>query len=213
MTNLEIRQFLEPWTAIFASVMQTALRDADATIELLGVPRRVERATLVHAAARKGMRHVAEKWEDCLSLVEEPEGDGLDYLLIERGDNVIALRWSRFKGARISRNATFRQQYIEEQQLMPHADDDEVAPRPTVTLGYTIEDDFTEAGRPCWWIGRLVLVREKKHHSDVIDTIARFEKAVDEATGSPAPSARVEARKHELKRLDRLVTKAHRQIG
>ena len=212
MTNVEIVRLCEPWYPSFVRVFRIAMRDVLACVDVLGIPRPVERANWFHGAVRNNFRSLCDHMEPFLRLVEEREGKGLDYVVLDIADTPIAIRWGKWGGTRISRNSTFRQTDIQEQGRFPWdmESDPEMA---TATIGYTVEDDFTEAGRPCWRMGRLALLRERRNDCEFVHNIAIFEKP-DEPTHELGPAnPRVIAREVEVNQMLHVADELRRRIG
>jgi len=212
MTNVKIFEVFAPWIEVFACVFRTAESDVKAAVALMGNPRPTERANIFHLCIREGMRVLAEKYDPLLTLVEEPEGQGLDYVVLQVGEHRIAIRWGKSNGVRINRNSTHRQTEIQQQGCFPFYMETD-AKLPTVTIGYVLEDDFTEAGRPCWWISRLILLRESAVNGEFIHGIANYTKPDSTAENIDRPSPRIVLRENERRRMVGLADKVVRKIG
>jgi hypothetical protein len=171
-SGIELAQILEPWFPVFAVVHQAAMRDQLAAVPILGLPRKTERANDLHRAIRNNFRRMCDLADPLLRLEEEPDGSGLDYLVCSMTDTPFAIRWGRFHKSTIHRNDTLRSRSYQEQGglfgVLPGETTGEMQ---TITIGHTIEDDFTEAGRPQWWVGKLLLLKERPDESEVITTI------------------------------------------
>ncbi len=212
MTNVEIAETVASWYGVFACVFQTAERDAKAAVAMMGNPRRTERANIFHLCIREGMRALAEKHDPLLTLVEEPEGQGLDYVVLEVGEQRIAIRWAKYDGVRINRNSTHRQTGIQQQGCFPFYMETD-AELQTVTIGYVLEDDFTEGGRPCWWMCRLALLRESTVDSEFIHDVATFTRPDSTTERIEQPSPRIVLRDDERRRMVELADDVVRKIG
>src|SRR5687767_13468899 len=113
-TNAEIARMARPWYPAVTQVFEMSWRDAMASVPILGIPRRGERANIVHAALRENFRRLCDDVEPFLTPVEEPDGKGLDYWVLNMGTPV-AFRVGKYNGAGVNRNDTFRQAEIQEQ--------------------------------------------------------------------------------------------------
>lgn len=212
MTNVEIAEVIAPWYEVFTCVFRTAESDVTAGIAVMDNPRRTERANIFHLCIRGGMRVLADRYDPRLTLVEEPEGKGLDYVVLEAGEHRIAIRWARYDGVQINRNSTLRQTEIQQQGCFPFYMETD-AELPTVTIGYVLEDDYTEAGRPCWWICRLALLRESAVGSEFIDGVASFTRPDSTTEIIDQPSPRIVLREDERRRMIELAENVVRKIG
>lgn len=225
LSNRRIVQLVQPFFPSFSSVHQTAMLDTLASVEVMGgLPRRTERANVMHWGVREGMRRlcdlVDEPW---LRLVEKPEGDGLDYIVLGLSPNErLAIRWGRYKFRQwgplrvvgVRRNDTDRTLTMQEQGMLFGDIEEGTDGLPTVSIAHSIEDDYTEAGRPCWWIDRLVLIREREQgSSEFITEVARFTEPnrVLESTFERSP--RVVAREAERSELERLAENLKRRLA
>ena len=178
MTNEEIVSICEPFYPVLGRVFGLAWRNTMNSIAVLGIPTKVERANMMHAAIRTELRRLCDRLDPIVQLIEEPDGGGLDYVLLDSGrEEKLALRWGRYGDGRIRRNPTERQLGIQGQGLLPFSEwsalDADAEPT-VVAIGYTVENDYTEAGCPAWWMGRLVLLRERTTVSEFIHDIAAF---------------------------------------
>jgi hypothetical protein len=206
-SNNDVVHLLEPWFPLFARVGAAAERDFLAGIPILGLPRKTERANDLHRAWRNNFRRVCDLADPLLVLREEPEGQGLDYLLCQMNPEMpIALRWGRFDGERIRRNRTERNNQIQEQGLLFGSMEPDSSDLPSITLAHTIEDEYTEAGRSCLWIGRLLLLRETAGESEVITEVhvyQRPDRSNEPENDVPAPI--VSARHDEIRLFSKFV--------
>lgn len=213
MTNVEIVDVVSPWYKVFAYVFQTAEADVRAAVVEMGIPRRTERANLYHLCIREGMRVLAERYDRVLTLVEEPEGQGLDYVVLHVGEQEVGIRWSKYDGVRINRNATHRTRQIQDQGCFPFYMETN-AGLSSVVIGYLLEDDFTEGGRPCWWTSRLTLLREKSSGDEFIDEVARFAESVPSTVELEShESPRIVLRDDERRRMIGLADRVFRKVG
>jgi|SRR5665213_125886 len=207
LSNAEIVHLTESWFPLFSKVMSASLRDHLAAVPILGIPRKTERACDIHRAARENFRRLCDFTDPLLKLVEEPEGSALDYLICNMSvDSPFAIRWGRYNGTTIRRNRTIRTNDVQEQGYLFGAPDAEIDTMPVVTLGHTIEDEYTEAGIPCWWIGRLYLLRERKRESEVITEVHVFSKPEQQVSPS-SRSPTVSARENEIEEWRKLANK------
>lgn len=200
ITNFEIANGLNPWFPLFGEVVQAGLRDHLAAVPILGLPRKTERANDLHRAIRENFRRLCDLSAPMLELREEPDGQGLDYL-VSRLAEPVAVRWGLYKSGTIKRNDTLRTKCCQEQGLLPLPGVDldvHEADLPLVSLAYPLADDYTEIGVPCWWINRLLLIREREGDSEVITTIADFPQPVVSVNDYSTPSAIVQARAEEI---------------
>ena len=213
MTNFEIVDVISPWYEVFACVFRTADSDVRAVVSGIGVPRRTERANIYHLCIREGMRVLADRYDPVLTLVEEPEGQGLDYVVLHVGDHQIGIRWPKWNGVQINRNDSNRTREIQDQGCFPfymetHAGLD------TVAVAYVLQDDYTEGGRPCWWTSRLVLLREKSFGDEFIDEVARFAQPdVSAVELESHDGPRIVVRNGERRRMIELGDVVFRKVG
>lgn len=199
---------LNPWFPLFGQVVQAGLRDHLSAVPILGLPRKTERANDLHRAIRENFRRLCDlAGTNLLELREEPDGQGLDYLVSRLADPV-AIRWGLYKGGTIKRNNTQRTRSCQEQGLLelPGVDLDVCeADMPLVSLAYPLADDYTEVGVPCWWINRLLLIREREGESEVITTIADFQQPQVGLNTYTTPTAIVQVRAAEIEQWETTV--------
>ncbi|OHB51748.1 MAG: hypothetical protein A2Y12_01295 [Planctomycetes bacterium GWF2_42_9] len=177
MNNKEIAQIVEPFEEGFAEVFHLAWVNVLSTVPHLGIPTKVERANCMHRALRNIMRPICENFSPILEFIEEPDGQGKDYIIIDSGESEpLALCWGRYGNGVIRRSSTIRNQHIQGQGYLFPVEDGVGMPQVTATLGYDVADDFTECGKPCWWMQRLVLLRERQIESEFIKDIYCYEK-------------------------------------
>ena len=168
----------------------------------------------MHAAVREGFRKACDGFgNQAMRLVEEPEGKGLDCVILTLGEVELALRWGRYGNGRISRNNTKRQTMTQEQLTLCGGVDLEIDNLSTASVGYTVEDDYTEAGQPQWWVGRIALLRERVDMSDFIEDIAVFKKPNHSTSYQELDTPRVIARNQEYDALSKIVANLRRKIG
>ncbi|MGA2582620.1 MAG: hypothetical protein ABSG31_05035 [Tepidisphaeraceae bacterium] len=204
--NAELVHLLEPWFPLFSRVGAAAERDFIAAIPFLGLPRKTERANDLHRAWRNNFRRVCDLAEPSFLLREEPEGQGLDYLLCQMNmDLPFVMRWGRFDGETIRRNRTERSKQIQEQGRLFATMEPDAAELPTVTLAHTIEDEYTEAGQSCLWIGRLLLLRERPDESEVITEVCVYQKPNRDPSVNDLPPPLVHARQNETEEWGQLI--------
>ncbi len=206
-SNFELVQQLEPWFPLFARIGEAALRDQLAAVPILGLPRKTECANDWHRAWRNNFRRVCDLAEDFVTLVEEPEGQGLDYLLFRMNpDKPFTMRWGRINGETIRRNRTARTREVHEQGTLFGVATESPSAMPNVTLGFTIEDYFTQVGQPCWWFGRLHLLRERADVSEFMTEVHVYP-APEQNTESPfgVPPPIVIARENEAQELEQMI--------
>jgi hypothetical protein len=212
-SNSELARRLEPWYPVFAAVGTAVQRDFLAAISILGLPRKTERANDMHRAWRTNLRQVCDYADPMITIVEEPDGQGLDYILFNDDNAPFAVRWGRFNGETVRRNRTDRNEQIQEQGVFNFALSEPAggSEMPIVTLAHTIEDEHTEGGRSCLWIGRLLLLRERFAESEVITEVHVYSKPEPENLNefdTPAPV--VEARQEEAMQLKRMIKRIRR---
>ncbi|MCL4197717.1 MAG: hypothetical protein KJZ69_09530 [Phycisphaerales bacterium] len=225
LSNRRIVELVQPFFPSFSSVHQTAMLDTLASVEVMGgLPRRTERANVMHWGLREGMRWLCDKVDEpWLRLVEKPEGDGLDYLVLSFDPSrPLGIRWGRYKCREwgphrvsgVRRNETDRTGTIQEQGVLWGDIEEGTDGLPMVSIAHTIEGDFTEASRPCWWIGRLVLIRERQGGaSEFITEVARFAEPLRIIESEIQPSPRVVAREAERSELERLAENLKRRLA
>ena len=214
ISNQQAMNDLSPWFDLFGEVFEAAQRDHFAAISLLGVPRKTERAGELHRACRENFRRVCDTAAPLLELKEEPDGQGLDYLISRLGQP-LAVRLGFYKNGAIKRNRTDRTRTCQEQNILfPDCDlDEHVQDMPLLTLGYTISNDYTEVGVPCWFISKLLLLRERTGESEVITTIREFSEPKRNAGNYTAPSAIIKARQAELAQWEQMVRRIKKSAG
>jgi hypothetical protein len=177
MNNTDIAQVIEPFEKGFSKVFRLAWKGVIRTVPYLGIPTKIERANCMHRAIRNLMRPFCETLSPILEFVEEPDGQGKDYIIIDSGKSKsLALCWGRFGNGEIRRSQTIRNQFIQEQGYLFAIEDGLSATQVTATIGYDVADDFTEGGKPCWWIQRLVLLRERCRESEFIKNVCCYKK-------------------------------------
>lgn len=212
MTNSEISQMVEPWDDVLACAFDSAISDARDCAVTYGMPRKGERASNVHVYVREGLRCLSDELAPTLTLVEEPEGQGADFVVLNVGEKQLALRWSRWDGVRVNRNRTDRNKHIEEQSCFPfHMETG--GGLISATLAYTLADDYTEAGQPCWWLDRVAIIRERSWGIEIIRDIATFEQPPLEVVTEPYTNPRIVARDDERSRMLALADDVMRKIG
>lgn len=215
-TNAELVQHLEPWFPLIGRVFDHAMYRHRAAVPILGLPRKTERANDLHRAVRENFRTVAEMAAPFIELKEEREGKGLDYLvwrIIQ--DMPFTMRWGIHNAGTINRNRTDRTTEVREQtMLFGHpADEENGTSMPTCSVGFTIEDDYTEVGIPKWWIGRLYLIRERKMQSEVMTEAHVYPPPVEDGNGFEVPPPVVAAREQEVEEWGEMVERIRRNIG
>jgi len=208
-SNAKLVRLLEPWFPVFAEIGSAALRDFKAAIPLLGPPRKTERANDLHRAWRNNFRRACDFAEPLIILREEPDGEGLDYLLCQMNPDIpFVLRWARFDGEAVRRNRTQRSKQVQEQGRLFASMERDATELPTVTLGHTIEDEYTEAGRSCLWIGKLVLLRERWKESEVIAEAHVYSPpGPDASVSGEAPAPLISARQGELEQWGQMINR------
>lgn len=210
LSNPEIVRRLEPWFPVFRLVTDQTLRDVLEGMLVMGTPKKTERASDVHRCYRNNFRQVRDFAESMVTLVEEPDGQGLDYLIFN-GDQPLGVRWGRFDGETVRRNRTGRTQQIQEQGVFEFAEEADVSTMQMVTMAHTIEDEYTEGGHSCMWIGKLILLRERMQVSEVITEVHMFNKPEQsDTTDHETPPAVVEARETEADQLQRMIRRIRR---
>ncbi|MDP9173408.1 MAG: hypothetical protein M3O30_06025 [Planctomycetota bacterium] len=206
--NQDFVHMLEPWFPLFARVGKAALRDFHAAIPMLGLPRKTERANDLHRAWRNNFRNVCDLAEPMLALREEPDGQGLDYLLCQMNpDMPFVLRWGRTDGETIHRNRTERNRTIQAQGRLFASMEPDPSELPVLTLAHTIEDEYTQAGRSCLWMGRLFLVRERPgENSETITEVHVYQNpSYGAGAETDVPPAIVVARQNEREEWGQII--------
>ena len=214
ISNQQAMNELSPWFELFGGVFEATQHDHLASISLLGIPRKTERAGEIHRACRENFRRVCDLASPLLELKEEPEGQGLDYLISRLGQP-LAVRWGFYKNGAIKRNATDRTRDCQEQGILfPECDlDKRVESMPLLSIGYEISNDYTEVGVPCWFISKLLLLRERAGESEVITTIREYSEPKRNAGNYTAPTAIVKARQAELAQWEQMVRRIKKSAG
>ena len=207
ISNAEIVRVLRPWYPVFDRAFLTGQADARCTVPYTGVHRPGERAVVLHATIREAMRDASRMARPFLTLVEEPENEGrLDYLRVEWAGTELAVRWGRYKDGRISRRDSTRQESIQEQGVLFNGMDKEIEELPVVAIGYTVEDDaLTLMNVPQWWMGRLVLMRERVGDSEPIQEITAFDKPETIEPPDLTRDPRIVARESEIDHMKRII--------
>lgn len=178
MNNKEIAEIVEPFESGFSELFPRAWNAVLSTVPYLGIPTKIERANCMHRAIRNYMRPLCEELDPILQFVEEPDGQGKDYMIVDiGGPRTVALCWGRYGNGEIKRCGTLRNQFIQGQGYLFGMEDGVESAQATATIGYDVADDYTEEGRPCWWIQRLVLLRERRKESEFIKEVCTYEKA------------------------------------
>lgn len=205
LTNQQLLEVLRPYFPLVRFVFKSAFRDVRRAQPILGLPRKTERATDMHRAVREQFKLACEcQQSECLELLEEREGLGLDYLVCHAiPDQPIAIRWVHYpNGDVIRRNRTVRQLQARGQgYLFSGLDAEDSEGLVHATFGYVLGDDYIEAGHPCWWLSRVALLREKCGRPDSIADVAFFGKPAQAKLSNKAPSAVVKSREADEKHL------------
>lgn len=217
ISNAEARRLIEPWAESFADVFQTCFRAVARLTQTLGHPHQTERANVVHWALREYFKRFCaldgiDRW---LDVVEEPDGGGLDFLVLKTGSEPIALRFGRWNKGCVRRNATTRtSSAVEEQLLITEFGefDKTLGGYPHFTLAYTVEDEGSAGGAPTWWFNRVVLIRELEGDSEFIFDVAIFKKPRRLTSSIPPPPVIV-GRDADVQRWQKLANKLRRRIG
>lgn len=213
MNNIEIAQIIEPFQEGFSEMFHLAWFEIIRTVPQLGIPTKIERANCMHRAIRNVMRPLCESLSPVLEFVEEPDGQGKDYIIIDSGKSkLLALCWGRFGNGEIRRRQTIRNQFIQGQGYFPYAQD-VGANQVTATIGYDIADDFTEGGKPCWWIQRLVLLKERYRESEYIKDLCVYEKPKEEAEVVGEDYDFTQIREKEYRQIEQSADLIRRKIG
>lgn len=212
MNNTEIAQIIEPFEEGFSEMFLLAWDGVIRTIPYIGIPTKIERSNCMHRAIRNIMRPLCETLSPILEFVEEPDGQGKDYIIIDSGmSKSLALCWGRFGNGEIRRSQTIRNQFIQEQGYLFGIEDGLDSTQVTATIGYDVADDFTEGGKPCWWIQRLVLLRERYRESEFIKDVCVYEKPKKEEIIVEDYVSRI--REKEYRQIERCADIIRRKIG
>ena len=212
MNNTEIAQTIEPYENGFSEVFNLAFQDVGRTVQLLGIPTKIERANCMHRAIRNLMRPFCENLLPLLEFIEEPDGQGKDYIIIHPEESKsLALCWGRYGNGQIRRCPTVRNKHIHGQGLLFPLEDESSIPRITATLGYDVADDFTEGGKPCWWMQRLVLLRERYRESEFIRDICCYEKPEVEEIAAEEYNSQI--REKEIRQIERIADQIRKNIA
>lgn len=211
MNNTEIAEIIEPFEKGLSKMFRLAWDEVIRTVPQIGIPTKIERANCMHRAIRNVMRPFCEILSPVLEFVEEPDGQGKDYIVLDSGKSkLLALCWGRFGNGEIRRSQTIRNQFIQEQGYFPYAQDVEVT-QVTATIGYDIADDFTEGGKPCWWIQRLVLLRERYRESEFIKDVCVYEKPKEKDIIVEEYVSRI--REKEYRQIEKIADLIRKKIG
>jgi hypothetical protein len=223
LTNSDFARVFRPWHPPITKVMQISFRDVLAGIAIHGIYTPAERANVFHAAARRNFQKMCDASGGFFQLVED---GGLDYVALDTGNVRAAFRWPKYDGVKVNRNNTERQKFIRkfgviEDQGTLFGDMDEKMQAKSqepqqisvVSCAYTIEDDYTEGGKPCWFMGKIALLRERIDSSEFIENIQVFEKPAQRDPVLLEESLRVVAREKEIDELQDIVEKIRRKTG
>lgn len=211
-SSIELSHLLQPWFPLFARVGTAAERDVLAAMSLLGIPRHTERAGDFHRAWRNNLRRVCDMASQFFTLREEPDGRGLDYLICQMNPKVpFVLRWGRYNGITVRRNRTERTTLNQEQGLLFDLMESDPSELPVLTLAHTIEDEFTIVGRSQLWIGRLYLVRERQHESEIVAEVHVYSPPDRAAATFETPAPIIARRNDEDAEWRRIVEGIRRQ--
>ncbi len=207
--NDDFESALSPIFPVIADLYKAAEADVLASIPLLGPPRRVERAGRMHQAVRNQLRALCdrEEIEPIMELIEEPDGQDLDYLVWRMG-MTCAVRWGRFNKDRVRRNRTHRTQDCQKQMMMFPLMDVEIANMPLVSIIYDDEGDGYEAGIPLWWVKGLRLVREREDSIEQICAIAEFQQPKRRENRWKSPTTVIREREANVERWVHQLTRA-----
>lgn len=174
MNSITLRNLVRPLYTIVPEVFSDGITNAMAAIRIMGHARKTERANVIHACIRESWRVVCDVCEPFLELVEEPDGFGLDAVVIDIDGARAALRWGRYDPnvGVIRRNKTLRA----ESSMQGYLFGDFFDPQglPTGTMAFELEDDFHAAGEPQWWMSRIVLRRERIDATEFIEEVRSY---------------------------------------
>lgn len=208
MKNEELVEAVSRYYPGLIPVFELAWRSVVDDAITSGIPNKVERAGIMHKNLRSELRPFCDELDPVVQLVERT--DGLDYLLIDLGDkrSVIARvgRWPENNSIR--RNPTHQQRAIQVQQLLDFVEVDRV--EMVATIGYTVEDDYTEAGVPRWWMGRIVLLREHPDETEYVQDIAVYKKEKPRVEGRILAAKNRELRKKQRLDIQRIAEEIRR---
>lgn len=198
---------LEPWFPAFEIVARAAQRDHLAAISLLGLPKKTERANDFHRSFRTHFIELCDQVGTLMDIVEGPDGEGLDYLTCHMcPDQPFGVRWGKYGAGHIRRNRTERSHVIQSQgHLFEDALGEMLEVLPMVSLGYELADDYTLAGRPCWWMNRIVLLREGLSKAHFITEVALLEQPHQDEAMPEDLAPYIEAREHDRVALAHVV--------
>jgi len=209
MENSEIAKVIEPFKPGLSKVFRLAWKGVIRTVPHLGIPTKIERANCMHRAIRNYMRPFCETLSPILEFVEEPDGQGKDFVIIDYGKSKpLALCWGRYGNGEIKRSQTIRNQFIQNQGYLFAIEDGLSETQITATIGYDVADDFTERGKPCWWIQRLVLLRERYRESEFIKNVCYYKKPkLEEIVGEDDDSRLRNKEYRQIERVAELIKK------
>ncbi len=203
-TNRQIVAALEPWFPVLSYAANAAFLEVLRAIPILGIPRKTERASDLHRAFRKHAQIACDEAETVLTMVQEREGLGLDFIRFDMGI-AFAIRWVRYPSdGRLNRNDSQRQTDLEGQGYL-FSELSDSRKMPVVTLGLELADDYIEANVPRWWLSRMVLIREiTDHATEFLGEICRYAPPAAATTRTlvtPPMIKRVESERVVMRRL------------
>jgi len=213
--NEEIARAVEPWHPVLEQAFRTSWADMMALGQIMGERRKGERAMDMHACVRNVLQVACDYAEPFLTLVMEPEGQGLDYCVLDWSGMAIALRWGHYpeRIGRVRRNSTDRTRLVQEQGTMFAGLDKQRGEMPLASVVYTVEDDYSEAGIEQWWMSRLLLAREWTDDTELIQEIAAYNKPSREETERAVAEPRIAAKRRDLDELQERISRLRGQTG
>lgn len=160
MRDSQLFKIIRPFVPAFERAMFDALAEASQMRggRLMPTGRKGERKQIMHWLIRENLRVACDELSPFLTMCQERDGMGLDYITVTSGSSEIAVRWSPFTSERgFPSSNSERQEQIEETGNLYAEDTNEI---PFARVGYELRNDHVEVGEFQGEISRLVLWRE-----------------------------------------------------
>lgn len=215
MTNTEIVEAVGQYYPALSRVFQLAFRNVQDSVSMMGHPTKVERSNWMRTAVRTELRLLCDHLDPIVQLIEEPDGEDLNFLLFDLADGKnLALRWGRYGNGRINRNDTARTRSIQQDGLFDFAAKEQHEQKISfASIGYDVADDFTEAGEPAWWLQRIVLLIERPKSSEFIHEICAFDKPDRKLVDGILTDDAIDLRLRDRIQIERIADRLRKKLG
>ncbi|MEM7807542.1 MAG: hypothetical protein AAF561_05475 [Planctomycetota bacterium] len=220
--DVEIKRQVSPIYPLLTDLIQQTCQQVRELEAQHNPPKKTERANVLHWFIRSNLQRAFDAADlddlEQLQLNDAPDGDGLDYLLLNFGTPII-LRWHRLGAdGKIRRNDTTRSnRWLDPGPYLPGSEEFRLAAAACegmhpgiqkVTLTLRMEEGPTIMGQPQWWLRSMNLVREFDAAYRTIDYVARYNvptpEEFDVPTTPPFPELRVRQEEQEERWAEQL---------